>query len=681
MAELVSLLLDQSGLALVAGCLVLGLGLASGGPPWLTVGERLLAGIVLAAVGLTILGYLLALVVGVSGGLVLVLALTGLALGAYLLWRHAAKIRRAVIRAREFDSYAVALPLAVIAVALAIGYLFTRAVEVTPTGWLSHYDNTWSDWSFHASYATTFVYGHNLPPQNPLFAGTPFRYPFAPDFASALLIAGGWSIPAALIWPGWAMTVLALSGLILWGRRLTGGVGAGVVAVTLTLLGGGLGFWFFLGDAARLGLVNALLHIQQTYDKYEPPVNIQWYNPILSYYLPQRSFVFGAAIVMTVLVLITPPMLRTPLWQWEQTMTTIRQEWRHWTLKSEAVVFIIAGALTGLLPLFHVHSLIVLGIVTLCWAIMAPRPAWLGFGVVVLLLAVPRLLMAVPGDPGIAKVHQYPQLIAGWMSAYDSPSAGYDFPVWFWIKNTGLFWPLLLLALLSPLALPRRARLLLAPFTLVFLAANVVKFQPWEWDNSKLLVFWYMASAVAVGAILIRITRIGITKSPLLPALGTLAAVVMWLTLVAAGVLSLMFYLPPEGRTYVWFSAEDIQIAAQVRDRTAPKAVFVTGADPNNEIAAYPNNPIADLAGRSVLMSYPGWLWSYGINYYQREVDIARIYQGGSLALALLHHYHVDYVVIGPHEMQDLHPNVDYFAANFRLALRTANYQIYAVPS
>src|SRR5207302_537356 len=84
---------------------------------------------------------------------------------------------------------------------------------------LAHYNNTWSDWSFHASYATTFVYGHNLPPQNPLFAGTPFRYPFAPDFASALLIGGGWSLPAALIWPSWAMTVLALSGLILCPRH------------------------------------------------------------------------------------------------------------------------------------------------------------------------------------------------------------------------------------------------------------------------------------------------------------------------------------------------------------------------------------------------------------------------------------------------------------------------------
>src|SRR5207302_351941 len=81
--------------------------------------------------------------------------------------------------------------------------------------------------------------------------------------------------------------------------------------------------------------------------------------------------------------------------------------------------------------------------------------------------------------------------------------------------------------LLGPLALNRRARLLIAPFSLVFLVANLIKFQPWDWDNSKLLVFWYLASAVAVGAMLIRTWRATLA--------GTVGAAIMWVTLVAAG--------------------------------------------------------------------------------------------------------------------------------------------------
>ena len=660
------LLLEQPGIALVVGGLVLGLGLASGGPPWLTVAERIVIGLVIAVAALTVLGYLLALVIGMTVALVLLLTLAGLAVGAYLLVRHAGRIRT------EFVPGQWALLAAIALMAIAMAYLFARAVEITPQAWLSHFNATWSDWSSHASYAASFAFGDNLPPQNPIFSGTPFRYPFGSDFASALLLAGGWGVPAALAWPSWAMTVLALTGLILWARRLTGGMGAGVIAVTLTLLGGGLGFWFFFGDAQRLGVINALAHIPQTYDRFDPPVNIQWYNPILSWYLPQRSFVFGAAIVMAVLLLITPPLLATPLLGWRSTLTAIRGGWRHWTLKSEAVAFLIAGALAGTLPLVHLHALVVLGIVTLCWAVLFPRPAWIGFFTAMAILAVPRLLMAVPGDPGLSPEHQYPQLMAGWMSHYDFPKSGYDFPPWFWLKNTGLFWPLLLVALLSPLALRGRARLLIAAFSLVFLVANIVKFQPWDWDNSKLLVFWYMASGVAVGAMLIRVFRMA--------AIGPVLAGIAWLTLIASGALSLLQFLPPQGPSYLWFSAEDIQLAAQVRQLTPPRAVFVTGADPSNEIAAYPNNPVADLAGRSVVMSYPGWLWSYGINYSQREADIRRIYNGGPQALDLLHHYHADYLVVGPSEMATVHPNLDYFNTTFQLAIHTAHYSIYAIP-
>jgi hypothetical protein len=656
-AKLVPLLLDLPGLALVAGGLTLGLGLAAGGPPWLTWGERAVIGIVLAVVGLTLLGYVLALAIGVTVWLVLLLALLGLTAGAVLLWGHLKRLRDLWSAKPWARSGVISLAVAVGVIALAMGYLFNRAVEVTPVAWLAHYNNTWSDWSFHASYTTTFVYGHNLPPQNPIFSGTPFRYTFAPDFASALLVAGGWSIPAALAWPSWAMTMLALSGLILWARRLTGGIGAGVIAVTLTLLGGGLGFWFFFGDAARIGFGNTIAHIPRTYDRFDPPVNIQWYNPILSYYLPQRSFVFGAAIVMAVLLLLTPPLLRTPFFRWRETVTTIGQSWRRWTIKSEATAFLVAGGLTGLLPLFHVHSLVVLGIVTVGWAILFPRPGWLGFFAVMAVLAVPRLLMAVPGDAGAPPEHQYPRWLIGWV-------AGTDFPPWFWIKNTGLFWALLLIALLTSLALRGRAQLLIAPFSLVFLVANLIKFQPWDWDNSKLLVFWYLASAVAVGALLLRLARLHLA--------GAIVAGAIWLSLVASGVLSLLQFLPPQGPAYIWFTNEEVQLAAAVRQQTPPKAVFVTGEQPNN--------PIADLAGRSVLLSYPGWLWSYGINYAQREQDLPKIYNGGPQALELLHHYHIDYVLIGPAETSAYHPNLEYFGTQFRLVLHTTNYAIYAVP-
>src|SRR5256886_13994027 len=148
--------------------------------------------------------------------------------------------------------------------------------------------------------------------------------------------------------------------------------------------------------------------------------------------------------------------------------------------------------------------------------------------------------------------------------------SGAEMLLWFWIKNTGLFIPLLLVALLSPLALRGRARLLIAPFSLVFLVANLVQFQPWDWDNSKLLVFWYLASAVAVGTLLVRLWR----SHPV----GAIGAAGMWLSLVLSGGLSLMQFLPPQGPSYVWFTAEHGPLAAPRRRPTPPKSGVRTRA-------------------------------------------------------------------------------------------------------
>src|SRR5207237_3358492 len=111
---------------------------------------------------------------------------------------------------------------------------------------------------------------------------------------------------------------------------------------------------------------------------------------------------FGAAIVMAVLLLLTPPLLTTPFFRWRETISAIQQSWRRWTVKSEAVAFLAAGGLTGVLPLFHVHSLVVLGIVAVCWALLFPPPAWLGLFGVMAVLVGSRRLMARPGHPRAA---------------------------------------------------------------------------------------------------------------------------------------------------------------------------------------------------------------------------------------------------------------------------------------
>nr|MDP9211871.1 hypothetical protein [bacterium] len=65
------------------------------------------------------------------------------------------------------------------------------------------------------------------------------------------------------------------------------------------------------------------------------------------------------------------------------------------------------------------------------------------------------------------------------------------------------------------------------------------------------------------------------------------------------------------------------------------------------------NNPVASLAGRRLVLGYTGWLWSYGLDFAQRESDVRRMYEGVPETPELLRQYRIDFVMIGPSERAD----------------------------
>src|SRR5260370_7543300 len=90
--------------------------------------------------------------------------------------------------------------------------------------------------------------------------------------------------------------------------------------------------------------------------------------------------------------------------------------------------------------------------------------------------------------------------------------------------------------------------------------------------------------------------------------------------------------------------AGGLQVAEWVRVHTSPTAVFA--------LANEHNSPIPTLAGRRVLIGYPGWLWTYGMpDYAAKGADLKRILTGDPLAPDLVRKYGADYVMIGPQEI------------------------------
>src|SRR5260370_13630360 len=87
-----------------------------------------------------------------------------------------------------------------------------------------------------------------------------------------------------------------------------------------------------------------------------------------------------------------------------------------------------------------------------------------------------------------------------------------------------------------------------------------------------------------------------------------------------------------------------LKVADWTRANTSPTALFV--------VADEHNNSIPTLAGRRVLIGYPGWLWTYGMpDYIQKGEDETLILKGAPAAMGLVRRYGVDYVMIGPQEI------------------------------
>src|SRR2546421_12234253 len=160
-----------------------------------------------------------------------------------------------------------------------------------------------------------------------------------------------------------------------------------------------------------------------------------------------------------------------------------------------------AGAVAGLLPLVHAHSFIVVMGMGACLTLINLRRwrEWLAFLVVASVIAIPQLLWSTHGSAVSTRA------FIGWKFGWDNSHEKF---ILFWLKNTGVFIPLLIGALLwkqKEYLVPRRLLIFYLPFTLCFIVPNLIKLAPWIWDNVKILFYWWLASAPIVALLLARL--------------------------------------------------------------------------------------------------------------------------------------------------------------------------------
>ncbi len=656
-------------------------------------------------------------------------------------------------------------------------FFFDRAMLEMRDGIYTGGSHNLGDLPFHLGAIFSFTEGNNFPPQNPSFSGAKFSYPFIADFLTACFMKLGAGLKDAMYVQNlfWAFSLLIVLERFVF--KLTSDRFAAKIAPALLFFSGGFGFlWLFYdfwhGNQAFSAFLGNF--------PYDTTINtdFRWGNSLTTLFLTQRSFLIGMPLTIVVLQKLWETFI-DGFWERKGEKETGRKGDREKGRKGdrEAENFentvaasknnlkndsknksnrpaenpeissspflpvsssprlpfslspFLVGLLAGMLPLIHLHSLAVLFVVTgfLFFFRIEKWREWIAFGVGVSLVAVPELIWSMSGSA--SRTSEFIGLHFGWDKKEDE-----NF-IWFWLRNTGFFIPILLFgiywvwektnrdegsgtreegqenrnqigdnrnkqfgeaigefrkangekipanrekiaadrktapsqAFKSSNLLPRPLSLLLfyLPFAFLFFISNVIKMAPWQWDNVKVLIYWFIGSIPFVALVLAWMWR--------KDAIMKLIAAACFAVLILAGALDVYRVVSQQISMQV-FERDAVEIAEHIKKRTAPDALFLN---------APTYNSAAVLTGRRSFMRFTGHLTSHGIDITERENDLKRIYEGDATADILLRKNGIEYVLITPRERDYMLEkgsavNEEFFT-KYPLLVQVGQYKVYKV--
>lgn len=462
---------------------------------------------------------------------------------------------------------------------------------------------TWGDYGAHASYISHIAAATSFPSDLPIAAGEKITYPFLIDFLSAMYTTGGMSLHDSLFWPGVLLALAICQLLVSVGLRLFGRISVGVGGMVLALtMGSAAGAWTAWSDwrESGKGLFSFLGKLPSDYSQVLDD-NAHVTNMVADAFLPQRAILFGIGAGLIILILLHDSRER-------------QQTWQLW----------FVAVLVGLLPMSHAHTFLI-GMALL--ATLAAEAAWRS-------RAVPKQFL---GPIGLALLIALPQLI--WQQAANGRGTGGRFRLgWmvqegesvlsFYWSNFGLFG----IAFLAVPFVMRRHRQLIwfLPMLAIFAVAQIYSFQPFEYDNLKLISWAFVIGGFFVAYLASQLVRRN---------KAWLAAVIpAGLLIITPGTLAITreFQLHDQ-----FASPADIELADWVATNTPTDAVFAS--------TDRSNLTVSTLAGRRLVLGYRGWLYSYNIPYTEREAAV-RAALAGRFDDPALKKFGTDYLVVGASE-------------------------------
>jgi hypothetical protein len=512
--------------------------------------------------------------------------------------------------------------------AIILKLLFTHFLPVENGIWYRA-GYTWADLALHMSLAASFAHATSFTMDFSLLHGTSISYPFLVDFLTGMLVRLGLSWQLAFLLPSILFFAAFIRLTLSLGLRLYKSLRAAWLHLAIILASGSAwGLVMYFQDISSKGW-----KVFQTQDYTNLDLkHLQFANLLTSHLLPQRSYLFGISIFLLMLLFL--------------------MEWhahRNWK------ILVGVGILCGLLPFIHVHTFFIatavaIGVMT--WVGIEERKLpynWWLF-LMCLCIALPQL--------GWQFIHAY-------HSHFTSVEIGWLTPpgmsmVTFWVRNLGLALPLILCVPFMVRAQTNPVVKVMAGVgAVLFIVGNLYSFQPNVWDNMKFFTYAYVCLMLPVAGWLAKQTY-------RLHGIVVVGGITLLLT--GSGILAIAreFNLK-----YTFLVPDDTQFADYITTALPSDTVLLT-TDAHH-------NPIPVLTGRPIILGYRGWLWSYGVDYREREQDVATMLAGGPQTEMLFQKYGIQYVAFNAADHIEWSINDNYYQTYHHLVAHRGTWFLYGV--
>lgn len=569
----------------------------------------------------------------------------------------------------------IALPLTILG-----GYLqYTHVLRPAADGSLHVGQSTYGDLPLHLGIVSS-LRNAAFPPDYSILPGNLLSYPFLADSLSTTFMLMGFSLRWAVIFPGTLMMALTFAGYVILCCRVLEKKGAAALAALFFFVNGGLGFLYIVDmQGARLGAAdnNELQSVAGLWNRiklilngwYQTPANhaefgtynLRWSNVIVDMMVPQRTTLGGWAEVLPCIYLLydalRPESTLPPGVTLYRTADGPAAVYTRRQIRPRQMALL--GLWAGMLPMVNTHCFLALGLLSAGWLVwdlchakghtLPALASWAIYGGLAVLVALPQLCTWT-FHQAVGNEH-FLQFRFNWVNnANGTLRDGY---IWFYIKNIGLPFLLILLALLEK---NKKRRFLASGAFVIFVLAEFIQFQPNEYDNNKLFYIWYMLCAmIAADYAMQLLARLkGLRARPVIAVLCAIGCF-------ATGTLSIARECVGD---YQMFSASEVAAAEFVEEHTPEHATFLTW----NSHIKFPSA----LAGRNIVCGPDTWLYYHGFDTSERRADIRSFYADPEGNLDILEKYDVDYILVGGDELYNLTIDLPALEARFEKVYESA---------